>query len=140
MGSKSKLVAVRCFRSEAAMGSGKRGRRLVIDATDGGVFHAVTDGAAGLMPGLEEDPVVKGVDPSTIKTVDELALALGAGRTPHVLEDPALTDYVNVNGFLPREGLPLGAGLTEDEYPDDFVDARPEAVTRRERIAAKAAA
>lgn len=130
MANEPKYLAVRCFRSEAAMATGRRGRRLVIDTADGGVTSLATN-EAGEATGMRPDNVAKGVDPSTITSVDELTLALANGRTPVVLLDQALTDFVNENdGQLPAEGL-----YTTDAVPNTFVDKRPEAVRRRERIA-----
>lgn len=116
-------LAVRCFRNELAAGTGKRGRRLVIDNAGGGVFALQPDGS------MAPDAVAKGADGGSIYTVDELTVALSTGKTPLVVFDQALTDYVNANGGqLPAEGLDI-------EAPDDFVDERPTAVRRRERIA-----
>lgn len=126
-----RFIAVRAFRSEAAATSGKRGRRLVIDQNTGEVRslgstwdpESRTTSYEGMAP----------VGQLSAKTADELAGLLATSKTPLVFADAALTAYVNEHdGQLPLEGL-TGTGL------DDYVDLREAAVSRRERIAEKAA-
>lgn len=123
-------IAVRAFRSEAAANSGKRGRRLVINQADG----TVSSLGAKWDPETRETTYEGMAQVSNLQahSSEELAMALAASKTPLVLVDQALTEYVNgTGGQLPLEGL-QGVG------PDDFVDLREAAVTRRERIAEKA--
>ena len=124
-------IAVRAFRSEAAAKSGKRGRRLVLDAETGTVSalgsiwnpEDKTTSYAGMqvVPGMQAHDLT------------ELGLALATSKTQLVVVDENLTEYVNQHdGQLPLEGL-------QGEGPDDFVDTRQAALDRAERIASKKA-
>jgi hypothetical protein len=129
---KMRYLAVRCFRHEFDRKSGRRGRRLVIDLEQGGVtmlgHHPLLGGAQG----MEVDPSLKN---DMVRSLNDLIHALQDSRTPLVVVDEALTKYVNEHdGQLPLEGLPP-SHRTDVAHPDDFVDMRPEAVRRRERIA-----
>lgn len=127
----AKYIAVRAFRSEAAAASGKRGRRLVIDQESGTVQSL----GSRWNPETRETTYegMQAVAGIVAADVPSLAMALSASKTPLVVEDPALSAYVNVHdGQLPLEGL-TGVG------PDDFVDQREAAVARRNRIAERTA-
>ena len=126
-----RYTAFRAFRSEAAEQSGKRGRRLVVDHQDktvGALGSGQTDEGT-VFGGMRVESYLGEVGSKTA-----LKAALKASKTPILVEDAALTTYVNEHdGQLPLEGL-------NGEGPDDFVDQRPQAVARAAKRAERAAA
>jgi len=122
--------AVRCFRSESAAKSGKRGRRLVLNTETGTVSQMAYAYADGESVAVGMATLYEGV-----ASIEGLSLRLAETKTPIVLTDDALSAYVDDHdGQLPAEGLEYEAPVL-----DDFVDERPAAVARRAKAAEREA-
>jgi hypothetical protein len=125
-----RYTAFRAFRSDAAEQSGKRGRRLVVDHQDKtvGALGSGTTDEGTIFGGMRVESYLGEVGSKTA-----LKAALKASKTPVLVEDEALTAYVNEHdGQLPLEGLRGAEGAL-----DDFVDQRPQAVNRAAKKAAR---
>jgi hypothetical protein len=128
--SNPRYIAFRCFRSDAAEASGKRGRRLVVDTQEKQVLAmgSGTTDEGTYFGGMRHESYLGEVGSKTA-----LKAAVKASKTPVVVVDEALTDYVNAHeGQLPLEGLNGAEGAL-----DDYVDQRPQAVARAAKKATR---